>query len=190
MGLHFNRCPKNVELDNAAATKDTCAEMNAFQAGASEPPKSPVVNKIFQEFEEDANTSKLESIKFECAGTPLIKLSPGKLGKRVEITTPSQVSDSVNRNVLNRTEGESETGTEESLVPKAFSHFDEDTSGDPDLKLLGGCRIQISPAKSVPDIERTNIEETNIPAKAEFPPIQQCNSPDECGAVDVPPETQ
>ncbi|KAL8202334.1 UNVERIFIED_CONTAM: hypothetical protein K2H54_010815 [Gekko kuhli] len=173
-------CPKTITLDADAdaATEDKCT-------GASEPPNSPVVNKISEEYEEDASTSKMESIKAEFAGTPLIKLSPGKPGKRVEAKTPSLKPDSVNR-----TEGESEAGTEEHSVPKATSHFDEDTSGDPDLKLPGGCKIQNSLEMSAARIERTNVKENGIPAKAELPPVQQCSSPDESEALDVPPEPQ
>ncbi|XP_060092273.1 transforming acidic coiled-coil-containing protein 3 [Heteronotia binoei] len=183
-------CQKTVELDTAADTKDNYSEIITFQAGASEPPNSPVVNKTLQENEKDANTSKLESIKSEFVGTPSVKLSPGKLSERVDIKTPSQKPDSNNKDVLDKTEGESKTGTEESLIRKASSHLDEDISGDPDLMLLGGCKIQNSAEKSLLRIERTNVRENNIPAKAELSPIQQYSSPDESEAVDMPPEPQ
>lgn len=190
MGLLFSRCQKTVELDAAVPTKDKCTEVIAFQAGALELPNSPIVNKTPQESVEDVDASTLGSIKFESPGAPSVKSSPGKLGKRVEIKTPSQKQDSVNKNVLNRTEGRSKTGTEESLVLKASSHFDEDTSGDLDSKLLGGCKIPNSPKESLSRVARTNVDEYSIPAEVEFPPVQQCSSPDESKAADIPPETQ
>ncbi|XP_048358639.1 transforming acidic coiled-coil-containing protein 3 isoform X2 [Sphaerodactylus townsendi] len=188
-GLHTPSVvhPLAAEQDAAAATKDKCTEIMGLQAGTSEP-GSPVANKISQEYE-DANVSKLELIKFDFSGTPLVERSPAKLSKQVEMKTPVPKPDSIDRNLLSWTEEESKTETGESLVPRVSSGFDADTSDDPDLKPLGGCKIQSSPEKSVLAIERDKIPENSIPAKGDSPATQQCSSPDEPKAVS-PPEAQ
>ncbi|XP_054839449.1 transforming acidic coiled-coil-containing protein 3 isoform X2 [Eublepharis macularius] len=178
-------CQQSVELDSGT-TKDKCSEIIGFQMGESELQNSPVANKISPQYEEDANVSKVELIKFDFAETPAVKLSPEQPDKRAETQTPSQ-KDSIHRKALNGTEGKNNTGTEESIVPKASSPFNSDTSGDPDLKQFDGCKDQHS-SENMPSVETADIEGNTITAKSL--PVQQSSSRDESEAVDIPPERQ